>query len=121
MPAARAKAEARRRAADHQADVENALSTYLVCGAEALRLREEAKRAEVLQAEALADLADLVGRSKAAKMLEVDESKVRSALARRKILPSPPLRPGRAEVVPQVDPSPDGRAVLTSVPSPGES
>lgn len=88
--AVRARAEARRRAADHQAAVEKALSTYLRCGGEAARLREDVEWAEAREADALAKLAHLVGRSMAAKMAEVDESKVRSALARRKTPSAPP-------------------------------
>lgn len=78
-----AKAEARRRVAEKMAAAEEVLGDYITAGEDAERLRAEVARAEGRQAEALGRLAGLVGRAMAADMAEVDEAKVRSALAKR--------------------------------------
>ena len=78
-----AKAEARRRVAEKMAAAEEVLGDYITAGEDADRLRAEVARAEGRQADALGRLAGLVGRAMAADMAEVDEAKVRSALAKR--------------------------------------
>jgi hypothetical protein len=85
-----AKAEARRRVAEKMAAAEEVLGDYITAGSDAERLRAEVARAEGRQADALGRLAGLVGRAMAADMAEVDEAKVRSALAKR------PARRGEA-------------------------
>ena len=85
-----AKAEARRRVAEKMAAAEEVLGDYITAGEDADRLRAEVARAEGRQADALGRLASLVGRAMAADMAEVDEAKVRSALAKR------PARRGEA-------------------------
>lgn len=78
-----ARAEARRRVAEKLALAESILGDYLAAGEEAERLRSEAAAADAAQADALARLARVVGRTMAAEMAGVEEAKVRSALARR--------------------------------------
>lgn len=78
-----AKAEARRRVAEKMAAAEEVLGDYITAGEDAERFRAEVARAEGRQADALGRLAGLVGRAMAADMAEVDEAKVRSALAKR--------------------------------------
>lgn len=65
------------------AAAEEVLGDYITAGEDAERLRTEVERAESRQADALARLAGLVGRAMAADMAEVDEAKVRSALAKK--------------------------------------
>jgi hypothetical protein len=65
------------------AAAEEVLGDYITAGEDAERLRAEVGQAEIRQADALARLAGLVGRAMAADMAEVDEAKVRSALARK--------------------------------------
>jgi len=65
------------------AAAEEVLGDYITAGQDAARLRAEVGQAESRQADALARLAGLVGRAMAADMAEVDEAKVRSALARK--------------------------------------
>ncbi|MGH9120537.1 MAG: hypothetical protein ACRDYC_01100 [Acidimicrobiales bacterium] len=65
------------------AAVSDVLATYLAAGEDAVRLRGEADRAEERQGEALAKLAGMLGRTMAAQMAGVEESAVRSAIARR--------------------------------------
>ena len=85
-----AKAEARRRVAEKMAAAEEVLGDYITAGQDAERLRAEVDQAESRQADALARLAGLVGRAMAADMAEVDEAKVRSALARKPTRQPPP-------------------------------
>ncbi len=72
------------------AAAEEVLGDYITAGEDAERLRLEVERAESRQADALARLAGLVGRAMAADMAEVDEAKVRSALAKKPTRASQP-------------------------------
>jgi hypothetical protein len=60
------------------------LGAYLAAGDDIGSLRAAITQAERRQADALATLAGLVGRSQAAGLAGVDEPQVRAALARRK-------------------------------------
>jgi hypothetical protein len=76
--------------AEKMAAAEEVLGDYITAGEDAERLRLEVERAESRQADALARLAGLVGRAMAADMAEVDEAKVRSALAKKPTRASQP-------------------------------
>lgn len=77
------KAEARRRVVERMGEAEGLLGAYIAAGEEIADLAAQVKAAEADQAQALAQLAALVGRPMAAGMAQVDESRVRSALAKK--------------------------------------